>query len=335
MSISGGVDSMVCLYILNQIIKYSNSYKFKEIFLEAIHINYSNRKETIIEEQIVSTFCNNQGINLYIRRVYELNRSECIDISLRELYEDLTKYIRFKSYKDIIDNDDSHGIILGHNKDDCFENFLTNIKNNMNSDNILGMQEFINSNNCNILRPLLNIYKNDIINFAVENNIPYLQDSTPSWSQRGKIRDKIKPVLNDFNINLIDKLLQYVKDNQDLYSQIEEFTIKPFLTNQVTYLNNNSKIVQIKYNQSYINIIWKHILNNIFQNIKNKYFKSTNNNFTKFTISNKTIDNIILLINRYFNTTNKRRNYVVINKFLVGFFYYQDNIHYLEIILTQ
>jgi len=65
------------------------------------------------------------------------------------------------------------------------------------------------------LRPLINIPKSDIYEYAIKHNIPFLQDSTPKWSQRGKIRDIVKPALNEWNplifdglINLSDKMSQ-------------------------------------------------------------------------------------------------------------------------------
>ncbi len=323
-SISGGVDSIICLYILNQIIKYEK--KYNKIFLEAIHINYNNRNETIIEEQFVNYFCIKQNINLYIRRITELNRDDCINYNLRELYEDLTKQIRFKSYHNIIDNDKLTAIILGHNKDDCFENFINNVKNYKNYNNILGMQEYTYNNNINLIRPFLDIYKKDIVNFAINNNIPYLKDSTPSWSQRGKIRDKIVPVFNNYDNNLIDNIFKYINYNQKIYSQIDNIIIEKFLKQNVQYFINQKKIIKISFCENYNNILWENIFNKIFKHLKEKL------QHTKYNVSNKTINNLITIIKRYYDSTKKKRRYIIINKNLVGFLYTNNNIDYLEII---
>jgi len=42
----------------------------------------------------------------------------------------------------------------------------------------------------NIIRPFLNIDKNKILNIAHNYCIPYLKNTTPTWSNRGKFRNK-------------------------------------------------------------------------------------------------------------------------------------------------
>jgi tRNA(Ile)-lysidine synthase TilS/MesJ len=133
---------------------------------------------------------------------------------LRDLYESYTKNVRFNSYINV-----GEYVVLGHNKDDTIENILTNTASQSHYENLLGMtpisyQSYKDKDIC-FLRPLINIPKSEIYEFAIKYNIPFLQDSTPKWSQRGKIRDIVKPALNEWNplifdglINLSDKMSQ-------------------------------------------------------------------------------------------------------------------------------
>ena len=199
-SISGGVDSMVCSYLLKQL-----NIKFK-----AIHIDYYNRPECEKEEELLIWWCNSiLNIPLYIRRIDEINRPKCMEYELRDLYESYTKDVRYHSYNAI--NNNYHYIMLGHNKDDTFENILTNTASNSHYENLLGMTSISTQSYKNkdivFLRPLINISKSDIYQFAIENKIPFLQDSTPKWSQRGKIRDIVKPALNQWNPLIFDGLI--------------------------------------------------------------------------------------------------------------------------------
>ena len=95
-------------------------------------------------------------------------------------------------------------VLLGHNKNDCFENIITNIINKKDYNNLNGMNIFTEINNIIYWRPILNISKYEIICYANNNNIPYLKDSTPKWSIRGKIRDNLVPLYNNLKINSID-----------------------------------------------------------------------------------------------------------------------------------
>ena len=204
-SISGGVDSMICSYLL---------YCIGQPFI-AVHIDYYNREECMKEEELLKWWCNMLNAPLYIRRIDEINRPKCMKYELRELYESYTKNIRFNSYINSNDNEiyDINEILvmLGHNKDDTIENILTNIASNSHYDNLLGMEpvskQIHNNKEITIIRPLLNIYKKDIYDFAIHNLIPFLVDSTPKWSQRGKIRDIIRPALEEWNPLILEGMI--------------------------------------------------------------------------------------------------------------------------------
>ena len=47
------------------------------------------------------------------------------------------------------------------------------------------------SNGVRVWRPLLHHPKDHIYEFAHKYGVPYFKDSTPSWSTRGKLRNKV------------------------------------------------------------------------------------------------------------------------------------------------
>lgn len=203
-SISGGVDSMVCSYLLKQL----------NINFSCVHIDYYNRLECEKEEELLIWWCNSiLKIPLYIRRIDEINRPKCMEYELRDLYESYTKNVRYNSYiNNHYINNINNNIMLGHNKDDTIENILTNTASNSHYENLLGMTSISTQSykdkEITFLRPLLNIPKSDIYKFAIENNIPFLRDSTPKWSQRGKIRDIVKPALVEWNPLILDGFIK-------------------------------------------------------------------------------------------------------------------------------
>jgi tRNA(Ile)-lysidine synthetase-like protein len=252
-SISGGVDSMICSYIL---------YHLKQPFI-AVHIDYYNREECMKEEELLIWWCNTLNVPLYIRRIDEINRPTCMKYELRELYESYTKNIRFNSYinsnelNDIYDINEINDIneilvMLGHNKDDTIENTLTNIASNSHYDNLLGMEpvskQLYNNKEITIIRPLLNVYKKDIYDFAIENHIPFLVDSTPKWSQRGKIRDIVRPALEEWNPLILEGMILL----SDKMSQMTQ------LLNQLVCIDNKyNSIHDVPINETYWTILLK------------------------------------------------------------------------------
>ena len=100
-------------------------------------------------------------------------------------YEEVTRNMR-KNFSKIIQDKYDSVISMGHNKDDCLENIFSNIIRKQKYDNLNGMEFYGTELNVNIIRPFLDFTKNDIYNIANYYKLPYLYDSTPSWSDRGK-----------------------------------------------------------------------------------------------------------------------------------------------------
>jgi len=275
-SLSGGVDSMVCLH--NCILLYP------QINWICIHINYNNRIESNDETRFIAYYCYKYNIKLYVRDIDEVNRNFYKSHDLREIYEEYTKKIRYNCYKSFSSNPI---VILGHNKDDCFENILTNISYNTKYENLKGMTNISYIDNITFIRPLINISKNDIYIYAQENNIPYLKNSTPKWSQRGQIRNNIIPTLNKWNNNIINGIFNISTTLENLYQ-----FINIYVDNIISNTNNNNLI--LKFNELNFNkIFWKLY-----------FFKLYN-----ISPSNKSLD---YFINRLFLWYNKQ--FIKINK---------------------
>jgi len=294
-SLSGGVDSMVCLY--NIIKLYPN------IKITCVSINYKNRITSDDETNFIIYFCKKYNIQLFVREISEINRNTCKLNDMREIYEEYTKKIRFNCYKFINNNPI---VILGHNKDDCLENIMTNIANSNHYDNLKGMNIISTQDNITFIRPLLNISKDNIYKFAKEHNIPYLKNSTPEWSQRGKIRNSIVPCINNWNSNYINGLFNISDNFKDLY-EILENNINNFIKQFKILLNAYNQDDNKYYDYYYILININNLnLNKLFWKIL--LFKLLNVN-----IKNKALITLIDRFNIWLNKNNQINKYTKIN----------------------
>lgn len=305
-SLSGGVDSNVCLFL----IKYFN---INNNNIVAVHINYNNRGEDNDKElEFLKYYCKLLDIKLYYRTINEIKREDCLNNGLRELYETSTRNIRYDMYKQISNLYNNNTVIMmGHNKDDCFENILTNINLKKNYNNLCGMERISIVDDIKFWRPLLNIDKKDIIDYANISNIPYFEDSTPKWSARGKIRDVVKPSLEVYDKNIISsffELKDILKDNNDI---IVKYVI-PYILEKFTYNKNENRIygsfeakdLKLNYN------IWlKIFISDIFYN------------FFINKISFKSLKEFIIMIDNFIeNFSIKKIN--VIKKFVLNPYIY-------------
>ncbi len=280
-SLSGGVDSAVCLYLVKQYFPYNN--------ITAVHINYNNRDECKDELKFIQKYCAILNIKLFYRTIDEISRNNCHHNGLRNLYENITKEIRFDTYRQVANLLEGKSVVmLGHNMDDCFENIITNISLKHDYNNLAGISRLSVISDICFWRPLLNIKKHEIIHFAMNVYIPFLKNSTPTWSARGKIRDIILPALQNINPNIMQSffdLKEYVKESDGI---INEFVISR-LIKEFNYDNDVISGI-FKINELLDN---KNIWIKLFQDYNFKTF------FNDENISSKSLHEFIEFIKRF------------------------------------
>ncbi len=292
-SLSGGVDSMVCLHLMKNL---PNVY--------AVHINYMNRKETIDEEKFVVQWCKQNNVLCFTRRINEIKRNQCMQHGLRETYEDYTRKIRFSLYKyasDYINNGLDTIVVLGHNKDDAFENIINNLKTRSKYDNLEGMDIQSNIHGVNIIRPLKDITKNDIFAYAAKYNIPFLKNTTPEWSSRAIIRNNIQHVFTHHG--LMDGIFDIGTTLKNTNNIIDFFVNKHINeidtnTNSITCSLDHPLVTDILYASKFFKTV--------YQNKKKISRKSIENFINKAkTLKQYDIQYVILNTNTKIRIKNK------------------------------
>ena len=273
-SLSGGVDSMVCTYLLKVI-----GHPF-----QAVHINYANRPECPQEVDLLRYWCSILSVPLIVRTIDEINRPRCMEpeINLRELYESYTRDIRMLAYINANPaqqaQSNNNYVMLGHNQDDTIENILTNIASGSHLDNLLGMTPMSSQTHfgeeIQFLRPLLNITKQEIYEFAHLANIPYLIDSTPKWSQRGKIRDIVRPALQAWNPTCLPAFINLATKLTEMASLIDQLVPTPSAKSNIMF----NSLDDVPVNKMYWETLFK---------------KQSHQRSTRLQVTQKTLDNLL------------------------------------------
>tara|TARA_A100001035_G_scaffold87077_2_gene67686 strand:+ start:31592 stop:32716 length:1125 start_codon:yes stop_codon:yes gene_type:complete len=252
-SLSGGVDSMVLITIL----------KYLKYEVIGAHINYNNRDESCDEQKFLEEWCEFNNIKLYIKTIDNIKRNNC----KRSDYEIITKNIRLDFYKEIIKKENVELVLLAHHKDDIVENIFANVCRGRYILDLAVIKEKTVIANINIGRPMIQFYKNIILDFAEIYQVPYFKDTTPDWSVRGKYRKQIYPLIEDtFTKNVKNNLIALSNQSDEWNQLIQHEIIKPFMNKIKWTIKDYENIVEfnIENYKQHPPCFWNAIFMNIF-----------------------------------------------------------------------
>ena len=262
-SLSGGVDSMVFLYLC-QVYKTQN----EKFIFSAVHINWNQRNESIREAQFIIDYCTQCKINLEYQNIDYLDRK-----INRQLFEDEGRKIRFNIYKDLISKTNSDSVFLGHHCGDIIENVFTNMVRGLNYLHLGKMEKEMIINDVILVRPFLDTTKDEIYEVAKKELIPFFKNTTPSWSNRGKVRNDIfsKIECNFGKDNFKMGMIKMAKKSKETGELINSMIIQPYLE-KMTILND--KTIRIYYSPDYQFIFYEMIFEKIMHSLKKSKIKN-------------------------------------------------------------
>lgn len=225
-AVSGGVDSMTALAIAKE----------QGLNVCAAHVNYSLRaKESEKETALVQKYCNKHKINCFIIHENAENYANKHQLSIQEA----AREIRYCFFDKLIFEHHFDYVVTAHQKEDNIETFFLNAIRGSGTTGLSG----IPTKRKNYIRPFLLTPKKEMITYAKQNNIPYLNDSSnlDSKYDRNFIRNNITPLLEkrfpNFLAGMELTLENISSENQLLKSLINEH-LAPFLEhkNDVIYI---------------------------------------------------------------------------------------------------
>lgn len=187
--LSGGPDSVFLLHFLNKFQK-----KFR-IEIGAAHVNHLLRgKESDRDELFCKTICREISIPFFSIRKKVKSYSLKHKISL----EAAGRKIRYDFFEKISNQHRYNKIATAHNADDNTETVLLNLIKGAGLKGISG----IPIKRKNIIRPILALSKNEILNYLENNLFEYRTDSSnlSNEYERNFLRNEIIPLIQK-NIN--------------------------------------------------------------------------------------------------------------------------------------
>ena len=210
---SGGPDSV----FLYNLLLFLKGYYSIEISL--IYVNHNLRKDVKNDLNFVEEFSKENNVPLYIESVdvrkYAAENKKSIELAAREL--------RYEAIEKVLQNLNYDKIATGHNLDDNIETFIFRLLRGTSLKGLKG----IPSERKNIIRPILQFEKKEILNYLQENKKSYIIDYTNSENDytRNYIRNEIFPMFVNINPtfrNKVNELIQEINNKESLKTYISE-----------------------------------------------------------------------------------------------------------------
>ena len=249
--VSTGPDSMALLHML---------MKNTDKQIVCTHINHNIRETSDEEENYLKTYCKENNIIFESTKIstYEQNN-----------FENEAREKRYAFYETTLKKYNSHYLVLAHHGDDLIETVMMKIVRGSNLEGYAGIKTYSKLKNYTIIRPLLNLTKEDLLIYNKENNIKYYIDNTNEDINytRNRYRKKILPILKEEDKDVHLKFLKYSETLQEYYNYVEEIVEEKINNN---YNENIINIPEINKEKPFIkrNIIF-YILSNIYNNKAN------------------------------------------------------------------
>ena len=194
--VSGGPDSMALLYILNEFKKKMG------LRLVCAHINHNTRKESDDEEKYVRSYCKSNNI------IFE---SVKIKFWGDDNFENEARSKRYNFFEELIDQYNAKYLMTAHHADDLIETILMRIVRGSTLKGYSGFSKIVDKGNYKIVRPLITLTKDEIIDFNKINNIKYYIDSSnnENYHTRNRYRHVILPFLKNENSRVHKKFIKF------------------------------------------------------------------------------------------------------------------------------
>ena len=212
LGLSGGVDSIVLFHLL--VTKYKESYKELVVF----HINHGLREQSYEEAEFVENFVKNYNVKFYKK---ELNMNKLARDS-HTSEEMLARKLRYEAFEEMSSLEGGVKLITAHHKNDQVENILMRLLSGRSMDYNLMIEEQTTIGELEVYRPLLNVLKAELEQYADENNLKYYVDSTNFDTDytRNNIRHNIVPLLKDVNAASFDNLINFSSYYQNVNTEL-------------------------------------------------------------------------------------------------------------------
>lgn len=176
--VSGGLDSMVLAFLLVQ----------NKVDFSILHINYQKRGEdSDADQSLVESWAKENGVECIALRVSFPGNGN---------FQEWAREVRYDEAWSLASETGAKKLVTAHHFDDLTETFFINL---LRGSGLEGLTPF--SDAADVLRPLKNFTKEELKAYAIENDLPWREDSSNRENDftRNKVRNQLLPQIQEID----------------------------------------------------------------------------------------------------------------------------------------
>lgn len=207
---SGGLDSMVMVDLFRKL-----SFE-----IAIAHCNFQLRGVESFEDQnFVQHYAEANEIKLFVTQFDTEAFAKDYKISTQVAAREL----RYNWFHELLETENFDYVLTAHHADDNLETFLINLVRGTGLDGLTG----IPAKNENVIRPLLLFSRQEIEQYAKEDNIDCREDSSNALDKylRNKIRHNLIPILKELNTDFLSSFHKTQVYLQESKTMVEDASI--------------------------------------------------------------------------------------------------------------
>ncbi len=205
-ALSGGVDSMVLFHVLRSL----------ELDLVIAHVNHNIREASKTEQAYLRTLAKKENIPFETMTIEEPPTAN-FQAKAREIRYDFFERIA-KKYK-------TDCVALAHHADDQIEHFFIHLVHHHNLLTLKGMRPIEKRNAITLARPLLEVSKNTLLEYAKKHDLCFFEDTSNLSDQytRNRIRNHLLPLIEKENPNYRTAVSKHMQSLNDIEMILEDY----------------------------------------------------------------------------------------------------------------
>ncbi|MBX9838683.1 MAG: tRNA lysidine(34) synthetase TilS [Silvanigrellaceae bacterium] len=199
---SGGVDSQVLLHAFSQVVPDK---------VVAFHVNHGISSNAQDWENFCSSTAAKLGVEFKVAHFHLKGETNL---------EDKARIARYGAFAEIMNKQTT--LVTGHHIDDQVETLFLNLMRGAGLDGLSAMPSIKTFSSGFHSRPFLNISKEDLKAYAIENNISWVEDESNNDSvyDRNFIRNEVMPLIKTRWSNASQSITQSVEHIQNAKNYI-------------------------------------------------------------------------------------------------------------------